>query len=274
MRSQPLISVVMATYQGDDLAHLRIAIDSILCQSHKNLELQIICDGPIDPERIDYLQSLPSNVFTHLSTINQGPAAARNIGIDKSNGEFIAIMDADDISVPSRLSDQLLHLTNENLDLVSSSLNVIDSEGKQIGFRNIPISHGEIKKLAPLRCPMHNPSAFGRASIFRSFKYDTRLRVAEDYDLWIRLLLNDRRLGNTNTPLVNYRQPKNSIKKRLGLKYATSDFSIKLRAVKLAPLHERGFFLTLAVITGVIRLFPESLFLIFYKFRTKIRVST
>jgi len=266
--NKSLISVVMATYAGDDFGHLKLAIHSVLNQSYPNVELLIVCDGPIDFDRFSYLADLPTIVKVLYLNENSGPAVARNIGINSATGDYVAIMDADDISLPSRLADQLNFLITHDLDLISSDLLIIDSEGVVTGIRKVPYDHNQIRNVAPLRCPMHNPSAFGKASLFKNLKYNPNLRVSEDYDLWVRALIEGYRLGNVGKPLVKYRQSSLSIYKRVGMKYAKGDLLVKLKALYLSPRRLRPIYFCLACFSSLSRLLPPKFFYIIYKYRS------
>ena len=270
----PIISVIMATYQGDNINHLKDAISSVIKQDYKNFEFIISIDGEIDDNRSKLLHEI-SSLYNFINVIHNknrsGPSFARNLAISKSKGKYIAIMDSDDISEPFRLEKQLNYLTENNLDIISSNLKIIDMEGKTCGIRNIPSDIKSIKKIAPFRCPMHNPSAFGKTEIFQKFRYNEKLKVSEDYDLWIRLLINNLHLGNMKEPVVRYRQSRNTIKKRTGLKYAYSDFLVKLKALQIAPWHMRIFAIITSIGASTIRLLPPNLFYIAYNLNSKLK---
>lgn len=267
--SSPLVTVIMATYQGDDFNHLTEAIDSILNQTYRNFELLIIVDGPLDEDRATYLSLVSEldyvNIYRNL--INKGPAYSRNVGINAARGSYIAIMDADDISSPNRLLHQLEYITQHELDLISSYLVVVDEQGTTIGIRNVPIDHSAVKRLAPFRCPLHNPSAFGKSFVFKKLQYNPSLRVSEDYDLWIRALIDGYKLGNTNNPCVLYRQSHDAVSKRIGLKYAISDLKVKWRATSICPYYLIPIVVSSAIVASIARLLPVYYFGFIYRFR-------
>lgn len=270
----PKISVIMAFYQGDNLNHLKEAINSIIKQDYENFELIISIDGEIDQNKLEYLYDIALlNKFVSIlhNKNRSGPSFARNLAISKANGDYIAIMDSDDISESFRLRHQLDYLTINNLDIISSNLIIINMEGKISGIRNVPSDIKSIKNIAPFRCPMHNPSAFGKTEIFQKFRYNENLMVSEDYDLWIRLLLEGFHLGNMKEPVVRYRQSKNTIKKRTGLKYAYSDFLVKLKALKLAPWHMKIFAAITSIGASIIRLLPPNYFFIIYNLHSNLK---
>ncbi len=259
----------MATYQGDDLINLKLAINTILNQTYKNYELLIIVDGPIDQAKEDYLAMFSGTnkirIFRNLE--NRGPAFSRNIGINAAAGEYIAIMDADDLSIPERLQHQLDYIRDNDFDIISSFLAVIDDRGELFGVRKVPVSYAEVMWLAPLRCPLHNPSAFGKTLVFKKLQYNIHLRVSEDYDLWVRALLDGFKLGNTTLPCVQYRQSDLSISKRTGIKYAISDLKVKWKSLPLWPIYLKPIVFSLAIMASFIRLLPTNIFKLIYRYR-------
>lgn len=269
--NRPLVSVVMATYQGDNIDHVHLAVQSVLDQSYMPIEFIIVIDGPVDSTRLDFFTELAKNkcVKVILVEINKGPANSRNLGIQMANGEYIAIMDADDVSNPGRIGNQLAFLVGNELDICSSYLDVIDSEGRLLGVRKVPRFLKQIRGLAPFRCPMHNPSVFGKASIFKQYPYDVNLRVAEDYDLWVRLLIDNRRLGNSEDCLVLYRQSRAAQRKRIGILYAKYDYTIKKKARLLLPVYLRPLAAVVSFGASAIRLMPYWAFSAVYRLRTR-----
>jgi glycosyltransferase involved in cell wall biosynthesis len=258
----PLVSVVMATYAGDHERHLAEAIGSILAQDYLNLELLIVVDGPVPAERTQFLERVAANARVRLLHVvnNSGPAHARNLGITHASGSFIAIMDADDFAKPDRISHQLEAIDRSGLDVISSDLDIIDEDGNVTGCRTVPRSHRAIRASAPFRCPLHNPSLFAKTSVLKENPYDIGLRVGEDYELWIRLMLKGYRFGNTSYRCVSYRQSPAAVVKRTGIKYAVSDFRIKVGAVSLASFPKKPFVLIFAVGTAIARLLPMPVF--------------
>lgn len=269
MMSEALVTVVMATYQGDDMGHLQQAVYSILQQSYKHIEFIIVVDGRVDTDRLKYFDGLAKNNSVEIVYIrdNKGPAFARNLGITHAKGKYIAIMDADDLSVPDRIEHQLNFLIGHNLDLASSYLLVIDEYGNVRGKREVPTTREEIRKLAPYRCPLHNPSAFGKAEIFKRFNYDSSMRISEDYHLWVRLLINNYNLGNSMYCCVHYRQIISLINKRTGLKYARSDFKVKFLAMDMVGLVEKPLVFIIGITSALVRLLPNRMFYIVYRLR-------
>lgn len=260
--NEPKVSVVMATYAGDNLTHLQAAIESILNQDHPIIELIVVIDGKVSDERRQFFSDVQSkgNVLVLQHEINRGPAYSRNVGIKAASGTYIAVMDADDVSKPDRISRQLKFLVEHDLDISSSDLEIIDESGKVIGSRTLPSCHEEISSLIPYRCPLHNPSLFCKAAVLRDNMYDPSFRVGEDYELWVRLMLAGYRFGNTKYCCVSYRQSVTALAKRTGLSYAFSDLKIKLATLPLVSRSGKPIVVSTAICAALARLFPVWLF--------------
>ena len=108
MNNTPKVSVVIATYNRASLLHR--AIHSVLVQTFTNHELIIIDDGSTDYTQHVVAEFNDPRIHYFKNTINQGQAAARNLGISYARGEYIAFLDDDDECVPTRLENQVAFL--------------------------------------------------------------------------------------------------------------------------------------------------------------------
>jgi len=266
----PEISVILTTYCNDNLNHLVLSTRSILNQSFKNFEFIIVVDGPVSPEASSYLRELAlcSNTILIWLELNSGASHARNIGIVRAQGKYIAIMDADDVSHPDRLRLQLEFIKVTGAHVISSWLQIIDDKGILVGVRRLPLSREKIVLLSFFRCPMHNPSVFGEADVLKSHLYDEGLSVSEDYDLWVRMLADRFILLNMSDNLVQYRQDPQSIKKRVGLKYFIADLIVKFKTLKYAKPILFPLLLLSFILSSLPRLLPLFIFRQIYKFKS------
>lgn len=107
--SQPLVSVVIPFYSG--LEWLKEALASVQEQTYKNIEVLVINDGSKD--NIDEITTLYDLSILIFSKENGGPASARNLGIEKASGKYIAFLDSDDIWLPDKLSKQISYMESE-----------------------------------------------------------------------------------------------------------------------------------------------------------------
>jgi glycosyltransferase involved in cell wall biosynthesis len=259
----------MAVYRGANDEHFRLSLNSIFQQSYKNIETLVVIDGEIDSKKKALLHDLAE--AKRITIVNlpasKGPAGARNAGILEAQGEYIAIMDADDIADKERIITQKTFLEQERADVVSSGVYLIDENGTVIGERVLPTSVAGVSRLAPYRCPLHNPAAFGRAEVFKSNLYNEGYRVAEDYELWVRLLLLGYRLSNCKERTVFYRQGAAALSKRRGLAYVLADLQVKRKAARLVLWFEKPVVLLLAMLAAGTRLLPSVVFKPIYRLK-------
>ena len=108
----PLVSVVMAVYNNVDEKVLESAITSVMQQDYENLELLICDDGSSNNtlQQISRIKKQYTKIRVFHYEQNRGAAYARNLCIKKAKGQYIAIMDADDISVKNRFTKQVTYL--------------------------------------------------------------------------------------------------------------------------------------------------------------------
>ena len=125
------ISVVIPSYNHEKF--IRPAVESVLAQSHADLELIVVDDGSSD-RSLDYLRSVRDNRFRLVEQANAGAHNAINRGLALAQGEYLAILNSDDIYHPDRLAICQQRL-QAGADLVASWLEVIDDKGKALGVK-------------------------------------------------------------------------------------------------------------------------------------------
>jgi len=125
------VSVVIPSYNHEP--YIRQAVDSVLAQSHVNLELIVVDDGSSD-RSLDYLRSVRDSRFRLVEQANAGAHNAINRGLAMAQGEYLAILNSDDIFHPDRLAICVRRL-QAGADLVATWLEVIDHESKVLGVK-------------------------------------------------------------------------------------------------------------------------------------------
>ncbi len=185
--SRPLVSVVVPAHNAE--ATLRESIDSVLRQTLSNFELIVIDDGSTDTTA-EILAGITDPRVIHFSFANAGPSAARNRGIERASGKFIAFLDADDLWLPGKLAAQVdaLH-SNPDAALVFSWSDSIDEAGAFLKKGNYV--HPEEPVYEQLivwnfldngSTPMVRHEALSEVGIF-----DEEIWLGEDWDMWLRL---------------------------------------------------------------------------------------
>ena len=189
--SSPVVSVVMPTHNSASHGFLRPAIDSVLGQTWRNLELVIVDDGSVDgtPDfvRREYASDARVKLF-ELEHVNQ--ANARNYGIKHSSGRYIAFLDSDDTWKPEKLERCLLGFEGEGVPFTGLLFHPMDTIDEQGNIRKTPI--GETRSVPYAELLEHNPIACSSVVLPKEVLETVgpmRLDppVSEDYDLWLRI---------------------------------------------------------------------------------------
>jgi glycosyltransferase involved in cell wall biosynthesis len=184
----PRVSVVMPVYNGEE--HLEPAVESILNQTFRELELLIIDDGSTDrtPVLLQDWARRDARVRVHRQN-HSGIVAALNRGCGLARSPYLARMDADDIAFPDRLAMQVSFLDEHvGVALVGGSVEYI-FEGRGMKVWRVPTAPSQIasRLLAGKHCFVH-PTVVMRADAFAAVGgYRAPFELAEDYDLWLRM---------------------------------------------------------------------------------------
>lgn len=212
---KPIISIVMSTY-NETVEELKKSIESMLTQTFKKFEFIIVLDNPQNNEHKkvinEYLNKDDRIIFL-INEKNIGLAASLNKGIDKSRGDYIARMDADDISMANRLEKEYNFL-KENPDISIVSTNKIDiNENDDIINipSHLPTEDCQIKKILKITSVIaHSAAMFRKRDIEKIGKYRL-FPASQDYDLWLRASYYKLNFGIIDEPLIKYRIRKNNI---------------------------------------------------------------
>jgi len=201
------VSVLMPVYRTPE-KFLRESIESILAQTFTDYEFLILDDCPEHPVE-EIVNSYQDKRIKYLKNEkNLGISESRNKLVSLSKGEYLAITDHDDISMPERFAKQVNYLDkNPNVGVVSTSLKLIISKKNLIN----PENNRDIKVALMKGCYIAHPASMIRKSVMISnnIKYEETYSPAEDYKLWCELLpFTD--FYNIQEPLLKYRDWENN----------------------------------------------------------------
>lgn len=199
----PKISVIMSVYNSEKF--LPEAIESILYQSFKDFEFIIINDASEDNSFniIKNYAKEDRRIKVISNKENIGLTKSLNLGIEKAKGKYIARMDSDDISLPQRLEIQYNYLRKHpNIELLGSGILMIDSNGNKLikvpGIKNKTKLYSRLEKK---NCINHPVIIFQN----NGHKYREKFVYSQDYDLYLRLLTEDRDITCLSESLLKYR---------------------------------------------------------------------
>lgn len=227
-------SVLMTVYAGDDPDEFQTALDSCLDQTYPPAQLLVVADGPLtdqlDAVLTRYEADHPTTIEPLRLPKNRGRGQAARTGLEQCSQDLVGIMSADDISVYDRFERQVSYLeSNPSIDVVGGYVAEFSENPDEVRtVRTAPTDPSEIDKLARFRSPMNEVTVmFRREAVLAAGNYRSLDRM-EDYDLWVRLLLNDATLANFPEVLVKMRAGEAMYERRGGLEYAREEFRQQL----------------------------------------------
>ncbi|MBR2566709.1 MAG: glycosyltransferase family 2 protein, partial [Paenibacillus sp.] len=186
-KSEAMVTVIIPTYNRKEF--LVETIESVLHQTHNNLQIIVVDDGSVDSPK-DILTPYMDRI-EYLYKENGGKSSALNFAINKAKGEFIWVFDDDDIALPLKLELQLKRFTlNPKLGLVHTrSINFVNGTGEINSLHDLTPYRGALDyKLLIKGCFIHGPTAvFKRDCLNEVIGWDEELIRAQDFDFWLRI---------------------------------------------------------------------------------------
>jgi glycosyltransferase involved in cell wall biosynthesis len=203
--NQPLVSVVMVVRNVDRF--LAEAIESILGQTFTDFEFVILDFGSTDrSQAIAATYAARDNRIRLHEVPNCGLAEARNAACFLAEGQYIAIQDADDMSVPNRLLRQVEFMEkHQDFGLLGGAAEWVDSQATSLWTLTFPSEDCEIRSALATRCPFSQTAVLLRREAFVAVGgYRAAFAPSEDYDLWLRISEHFR-CANLKEVVVKYR---------------------------------------------------------------------
>lgn len=228
-----MISVIMSTYKEDERL-LRESIESILNQTYRDFEYIIILDYPdndVHKSVIEEYALKDDRIHFYVNEKNMGLTDSLNRGLSLCHGEYIARMDADDISLPDRLERQMKYLEKNHYDLIGGITEMINENGSLLySIKSVPTDPKKINKaLRYSQCIAH-PTWLGKKEVFEKNAGYRHMPLCEDYDFTLRAVLNGFVVSNLNEAVLKYRMTSNSISRSnlfeqyLYMSYITNEY--------------------------------------------------
>jgi Glycosyltransferases involved in cell wall biogenesis len=211
---EPLVSIVIPTYQGATRGFLPQAIESVLSQTYKNLELILVNDGSSDATE-EVCKRYPQ--IKYIFQENRGLAAARNTGIRHSFGEYICFLDDDDVWLPEKLAKQVAFIQDKPLlGLCYTWLALINERGEETGVVQAHHAEGNVFELLLTENIIDGPSSviIPKTILDDVGLFKEHFLSAEDYDLWLRIA-KKYHIYSLDEPLVLYRVHAQQMSKKL-----------------------------------------------------------
>ncbi len=211
------VSVIMPTYNRASI--ILKSIDSVLSQTYQNLELIIIDDGSTDHTET-LIKKIQDKRLKYIKlTKNHGACYARNLGLKKSTGDFIAFQDSDDIFLKDKIACQMENILKQNADLDFCKLQLHDSRNDEIIIPNTAQerilktkNHHDIISLLCKGNFISTQAILAKKEIFEAATFNPKMPRLQDYDLILRIIKKCK-LSYTPKVLVHLYRQDDSISK-------------------------------------------------------------
>jgi hypothetical protein len=226
------VTVIMTTYNSEK--YLSRAINSILNQTFSDFELLIVDDDSADQTGEIIASFVDPRIRLIINRERRGVAYAREIALEQSQGEYIAILDSDDIALSDRLQVQTDYLNyHYDVNLVGSAFEIID-ENDVLLSTYIPATSPLAIKWELLFKDVigHSTVMFRRAVALKLGGYDPHFLVAEDFDLWVRFAAYGK-IAQLGQPLVQWRFTAQSMQNRDQASLEKFSIEVVMKSIRL-----------------------------------------
>lgn len=210
----PLVSVIIPAYKAAQ--SIPATLDSVFAQTFRNFEIIVVNDGSPDTLELETALEPYRTRITYFRQENQGPAGARNTGIRAARGEFVALLDSDDLWEPEHLEAQLAVLQRDpSIDMVYADARIfgdVPSAGRTV--MDFWPSKGEVtfESLVMRVCTVHIcVSMVRRQTLLDIGLFDLAFRGTEDIDMWLRIVQHGGRIAYQRRVLGRYRKQAGSL---------------------------------------------------------------
>lgn len=233
------ISIVVPVYNAED--YIVETLRSLQQQTITDWQAVVVDDGSTD-RSASRIAELADPRIRLVRQANRGVAAARNLGIESSDGNWIAFIDADDLWAPNKLESQLATARRENADVVFGPVQLFGEAHRQRAYeQDVYVLEGDpgvACMISRNRVPQSSVLAT-RASLQSVGGYDESLQLSEDYDLWLRMLLAGAKFVYDPRAMTQYRIVANSHSSRKVNMRAGMRKTLARAAMPSWPLHIR-----------------------------------
>lgn len=221
VRIDPKVSIIIPTYNS--ARYLPEALESALNQTYTNIDIIVVNDGSTDNTR--QIMNRFVDRVTYVEQDNGGPSRARNAGLSRARGDYVAFLDADDMWMPHKLEEQMkiFRLYPDTRAVYCQVIRFDEATRKEFPPWPARIYSGSIFEKLLLENFISMPSLVAEASVLREIGgFDERLNTAEDQNLYMRIA-HKYEIRGVGEALVRRREHQDSLSERPNVEFGTLD---------------------------------------------------
>lgn len=259
----------MSLYKSDVLDYVKLAVESILNQTYSNFDFYIQYDGYVQKDVDDYLSGLKDErVRLFRREQNKGLAHSLNdlLSIVMPMGyEYIARMDADDISLPERFDKQIEFMeSHPGTDCLGTWAIEIKSDGSEFYKKQMPETHEKCNKMFMIRdCMIHPTVMFRRSYIEKAGVYSLDTYFGEDTMMWAQGFAAGCKFANVPEYLFKFRLNDDFFNRRRGWKHAKGILMLRWKVNKMLHYPVKAYLYAIAYAGA--KMMPKQILNIIYK---------
>ena len=266
---QHKVAVIMSLYKSDELKFVKLAIESVLSQTFRDFDYYIQYDGFVQKNVDDYLSSIKDD-RVHISrrVENKGLAYSLNellAVVMPMQYDFIARMDADDISMPERFEKQIAFMdTHPETECLGTWAIEIKSDGSEYYRKQMPETHEGCWKQFMIRdCMIHPTVMFRRSYIEKAGLYSLDTYFGEDTMMWAQGFAAGCKFGNLPEYLYKFRLNDEFFDRRRGWKHAKGILTLRWRVNKMLHYPVKAYLYAIAYAGA--KMMPKGMLNLIYK---------
>ena len=246
------LAVIMSLYKNDTLEYVKLATESILNQSYRDFDFYIQYDGHIQQDVDNFLSSIDDDrINIKKRNENKGLAFSFNELLEvvmPLNYEFIARMDADDISMPDRFEKQMAYMEDHpETECLGTWAIEIKSDGSEYYRKQMPETHDGCWKQFMIRdCMIHPTVMFRRSYIEKAGLYSLDTYFGEDTMMWANGFANGCRFANLPEYLFKFRLNDDFFNRRRGWKHAKGILLLRWKVNKMLHYPMKAYLYAIA----------------------------
>ena len=203
-----LVSIIMPYYQKRK--YVKLAINSVIYQTYKNLELIIVYDDE-NKEDLYFLEKIikkDKRIKILVNKKNLGAGRSRNKGIKQSKGALIAFLDSDDLWLRNKIDKQVFFMKKNEIEISHTSYYIIDSNNKIIGDRK---ANDMNYKLLLSSCDIGLSTVMLKKKLITNKIKFADIKTKEDYVLWLQITHNNKKILGLKDNLTKWRKLDDSL---------------------------------------------------------------